>query len=354
MADNTAPGVRDQSPANGSAGVALNTAIYLEIRDPLSSIGATFFGVDRETITVTVEGDNAILNGEFQIGYSGVLIPDGIGGFYVTINPDTDFTDGQTVNVTVNASDLNSTPNAMTQVAYSFTCMQPTISDPVTGMEFVWVTGGPYNMGDNFGDGDANELPVHPVYVDGYYMPKFEVTQAQWFAVMGSNPSTNNIGPNYPVEAVSWDDVQSFITQLNSMRTAQYRLPTEAEWEYAARSRGQLLKYATSTGAISSSLANYNNNVAGTTLVGSYPMNPFGLYDMSGNVWEWCSDWYGSGYYAVSPYYNPQGPVTGTGRILRGGSWYDIGATYPRCAFRYFTSPGTLDNRLGFRLVRIP
>ena len=182
-------------------------------------------------------------------------------------------------------------------------------------------------------------------------MGKYEVTQKQWKAVMGNNPS-NWKGDNLPVENVSWNDVQKFIKKLNAKTGGHFRLPTEAEWEYAARggakSRGY--KYAGSNDA--GSVGWYSNNSgAKTHPVGQKKPNELGLYDMSGNVWEWCQDWKGS--YSSSAQTNPKGPSSGSYRVDRGGSWSD-GARHVRVANRDYSSPSYLLNSLGFRLVRVP
>jgi formylglycine-generating enzyme len=233
-------------------------------------------------------------------------------------------------------------------------------TDQATGMEFVWVPGGCYRMGDIFGGGGSDEKPVHEVCVDGIYMGKYEVTQGQWQKIMGNNPSSFKEGDNYPVEKVSWNDSRKFITMLNQKGSKNYRLPTEAEWEYAARSGGRKVKYGTSTGMLDRNTANYgtekccdgdsSDGYEKTAPVGSYAPNKFGLYDMSGNVWEWCSDRYGEDYYSSSPRSNPQGPSSGSYRVFRGGSWYD-NARYVRWAFRVRNSPDYAYNYLGFRLA---
>ena len=197
--------------------------------------------------------------------------------------------------------------------------------DPVTGMELVFVKGGCFKMGDTFGDGDPDEKPVHEVCVGDFTIGKYEVTQGQWKAIMGNNPSRfKDCGDSCPVEQVSWNDVQTFIQQLNQRTGKAYRLPSEAEWEYAARSGGKQERWAgTSSDSSLSAYAWYNANSGATTRpVGQNKPNFLGLYDMSGNVWEWVADWYGEKYYANSPKDNPQGPSSGTSRVLRGGSWF--------------------------------
>ncbi len=218
--------------------------------------------------------------------------------------------------------------------------------DLVTGMEFVWVPGGCFQMGSNSGGSD--EKPVHKVCVDGYWMGKYEVTQGQWHKIMGNNPSYFQKGDNYPVEKVSWDDCRKFIKKLKARSGKDFRLPTEAEWEYACRSGGRDEKY--SGGSDVDRVAWYSSNSGSSThAVGGKAANGLGLYDMSGNVLEWCSDWYGKNYYKNSPRQNPQGSGSGSDRVLHGGSWDD----FPwgvRSAYRFRLRPS---NRyiVGFRLV---
>ncbi len=202
-----------------------------------------------------------------------------------------------------------------------------------TGMEMVFVKGGCYQMGDTFGDGDSDEKPVHEVCVDDFYIGKYEVTQGQWKAIMGNNPSYfKDCGDNCPVEDVSWNDIQDFINKLNQKITpsiplnkgglrGMYRLPTEAEWEYAARSGGKSEKWAGTSNE--SELGDYawydKNSESKTHPVGQKKPNGIGLYDMSGNVWEWVNDWYDEDYYKNSPQNNPKGPNSGSLRVNRGG-----------------------------------
>jgi formylglycine-generating enzyme required for sulfatase activity len=229
--------------------------------------------------------------------------------------------------------------------------------DPVTGLEMVFVKGGCYKMGDIFGNGGPVEKPAHEVCMDDFYIGKYEVTQGQWKNLMGNNPSANREKQdNYPVENVSWSDVQDFINKLNSMSGGNnYRLPTEAEWEYAARSGGKNERY--SGGDILDDVAKYFDYDGqpdynkGANPVGTRDPNGLGIYDMTGNVWEWINDWYASDYYSRSPGKNPKGPDSGERRVLRGGSWgngaYDLRTTY-----RNFLPPDYRSGKIGFRLLR--
>ncbi|MCX5813895.1 MAG: SUMF1/EgtB/PvdO family nonheme iron enzyme [Proteobacteria bacterium] len=215
---------------------------------------------------------------------------------------------------------------AMAQKPAPVSSIPRSFTDSVTGMEFVLVKGGCFQMGDTFGDGFAYEKPVHEVCVSDFYIGKYEVTQGQWKAIMGNNPSHfSSCGDTCPVEKVSWNDIQDFIQKLNSITGKSYCLPTEAEWEYAARSGGKKEKYAgTSSDSDLGSYAWYTSNSGSKTHpVGQKSPNSLGLYDMSGNVWEWVSDYYDNEYYKNSPRDNPHGPASGSAKVLRGGGWND-------------------------------
>jgi len=223
--------------------------------------------------------------------------------------------------------------------------------DPVTGMELVWVPKGCFQMGGST-SGDPEEKPVHEVCVDGFWMGKYEITQGQWEKIMGSNPSYFNKGDNYPVEQVSWNDANEFIGKLNSLNNGQFkfRLPTEAEWEYACRSGGKPEKYA--GGNDVDRVAWYDSNSGSSTHpVGIKASNGLGIYDMSGNVWEWCEDIYSEDAYSKHQRNNPIYTNGGWGRVFRGGSWYS-GPRSVRCAYRYRNLPDARFYSLGFRLAR--
>jgi sulfatase modifying factor 1 len=229
----------------------------------------------------------------------------------------------------------------------------PTYTDTLTGMTFVFVKGGCYEMGDIFGDGDPDERPVHQVCLEDFYIGKYEVTQGQWQSIRSSNPSIfNSCGDDCPVEHVSWDETKEFIEALDQRTGKNYRLPTEAEWEYAARSGGQRERYAgTSNDAELGDYAWYASNSEGKTHpVGQKKPNALGLYDMTGNVWEWVEDLYDVNYYRNSPRRDPQGPPNGQDRSLRGGSWRS-GLSGIRIQSRDKIYPGIKDYGLGFRLA---
>ena len=229
----------------------------------------------------------------------------------------------------------------------------------VNGVSFTMkaVEGGTFWMGAQSTDPDgrnydpeanSGESPVHSVTLSTFFMGETQVTQELWQAVMGNNPSFFS-GADFPVERMNWNDiVDSFIPALNALTGRTFRLPTEAEWEYAARggNQGHGYRYAGSDDA--GEVAWYSDNAdIKTHSVGTKMPNELGLYDMSGNVWEWCSDWYGS--YGSDSQNNPQGPSSGQRRVLRGGSWY-FDAEHCRVSFR-IGNPPTVNYYLnGFRL----
>ena len=230
-------------------------------------------------------------------------------------------------------------------------------AEETTGMEFVYVPGGEFQMGSPDGEGDSNEHPQHLVKVNGFWMGKYEVTQAQWQAVMKNNPSYFT-GADRPVEQVSWNDAQTFLQKLNAATVethgrASLRLPTEAEWEYAARARTQT---AYSFSDDPDQLGQYawygQNSNSETHSVGQKKPNDFGLYDMHGNVWEWCQDWYADSYSSGAQKKNPQGPSSGQFKLLRGGAWNDY-PNYCRSAFRSRNGPVRRSSSIGVRVVAV-
>lgn len=286
---------------------------------------------------------------------------------------------------------------------------QQPLTITVNGVSFkmIHVQGGTFTMGatrEQANDATDDEKPAHKVTLSSYYIGETEVTQQLWLAVMGSNPShfapktTNASRCEYdsfvadakrlnakragtvriptrqewdaamtsgggslkrPVETVSWDDCQTFIRKLNQLTGRQFRLPTEAEWEFAARggTKGQGYKY--SGGNSIGTVAWYGDNACnnkdendsgyGTHNVKTKRANELGIYDMSGNVWEWCQDWYG--HYNSEAQNNPKGPSSGSRRILRGGSWSSYYARYCRVSYRNSYSPGYSFSYLGLRLA---
>ena len=198
---------------------------------------------------------------------------------------------------------------------------------------------------------EEDEFPQHEVTLTKpFYMGKYEVTQEQWFEIMGENPSREK-GRKLPVTNVSWNECHFFIRKLNEKTNGVYRLPTEAEWEFACRA-GTSTAYSFGD-KMTPKDANYADSGIGKPVeVGSYKPNAFGLYDMHGNVWEWCEDWYGD--YSAGSITDPKGPATGENRVLRGGAFSDVGSL-ARSSFRsndFSPTNRFLDN--GFRLARTP
>ena len=230
------------------------------------------------------------------------------------------------------------------------------------GQEFVYIEPGSFMMGspENEPGRGSDETQHRVTLTKGFYMQTTEVTQGQWKAVMGNNPSYfKDCGDNCPVEQVSWEDAQEFIKKLSRKEGKEYRLPTEAEWEYAARA-GTSTPFAFGK-CLSADQANYDGNYPNvcpkgkyrekTVPAGSFSPNAYGLYDMHGNVWEWCQDWYG--YYPAGSVTNPEGSSTGSGLVRRGGSWY-VNDSNCRSANRLNSAPSDRFSNLGFRLVLSP
>lgn len=244
-----------------------------------------------------------------------------------------------------------------------------TFTNPL-GMEFVLIPAGSFLMGsaNDLRDAPSSEKPRHKVTISKpYYLGKFEVTQAQWQAVMGSSSfdlDRSNSFYNLPGMAarlrkptnpatVSWNDAQEFIRRLNAREGhRRYRLPTEAEWEYAARAGTTTAYSFGDDGAKLGEYAWFGEDFASgsTHPVGSKKPNNWGLFDVHGNVWEWVQDWYNPHYYASSPDTDPQGPRTGTKRVVRGGSWHET-ATSWRSAFRRDYEPDYRGISIGFRVA---
>ena len=233
--------------------------------------------------------------------------------------------------------------------------------------EFIKVKAGTFMMGctPEQSDCDSDENAHRVTLTQDYLMGKYEVTQAHWRKVMGSDPvdgdeswqkTTSPNCDNCPVERVSWDDIQEFLVKLNEQTATKgtskrYRLPTEAEWEYAARGghKANSTKYA--GGNNIGSVAWYDDNSGYKTHpVGQKAANELGLYDMTGNVWEWCSDRYGEDYYSSGARTDPKGPSSGRNRVLRGDSWSNYGAGYCRVSYRNGTAPVFRSYSFGFRL----
>ena len=231
-------------------------------------------------------------------------------------------------------------------------------------MKMVWVEGGSFMMGctSEQSDCDEDEMNVRKVKVDGFYIGMLEVTQAQWEAVVGTNLDTqknktifkiNSVGPEYPMYFVNWDEAMEFCRLLSNRTGKKYTLPTEAQWEYAARGgkKPDGTMYAGSN-SIDAVAWYWDNCGEKTHVCGTKRANSLGIYDMSGNVREWCKDWYSNSYISYDTN-NPTGPSSGEARVYRSGCWY-YDASSCRVSNRYSNHPSYRGEELGFRVVCIP
>ena len=255
--------------------------------------------------------------------------------------------DDLTMTIQVNA-ESTSFDFKMTKESY----VAKTININGVSFDMVFVEGGTFTMGATAEQGrevDDNEKPVHLVTVSDFLIGRVEVTQELWQAVMGSNPSKFKGNLNRPVESVSWVECQKFIAKLNQITGKIFRLPSEAEWEYAARGGKKSNGYKYSGSDNLHDVAWDNSNRDHTTHpVGTKSPNELGLFDLSGNVWEWCNDWKGS--YESASQTNPTGPSSGSLRVNRGGSWYS-GDEKCRVSYRRFSVPSQSHYYLGLRLA---
>ena len=233
----------------------------------------------------------------------------------------------------------------------AFTLKDQTFNANGVSFTMVAVQGGTFTMGGTYeqtGDTYEDEEPTHKVTVDDFYIGKMEVTQALWIAVMGDNPSFFR-NDNCPVECVSWNDCQKFIEKLNQLTGKKFRLPTEAEWEFAARGgvRSREYKYSGSFDIEKVGWCGQDWD-SGTRPVGKKAPNELGLYDMSGNIYEWCSDWFAR--YRPEDQVNPKGAPSGENKVLRGGSWF-VESRYARVSNRSGSEPNARFIHIGLRLA---
>ncbi|MBF0215002.1 MAG: SUMF1/EgtB/PvdO family nonheme iron enzyme [Magnetococcales bacterium] len=319
---------------NGTLSVAQNTAITGTLSASDSDQDALLFSIVSNGTKGTVALTNTATGTYRYTPNSGAS---GSDTFTFKVNDGTTDSNTATVTVTIAATGGAEITNSL-------------------GMTFKLIPAGTFTMGESGCTSPdwwcSGSKPSHQVTISqNFYMQTTEITQGQWRAVMGNNPSYfSSCGDTCPVEQVSWNDLQTFITTLNARNEGTYRLPTEAEWEYAARA-GTTTAY--SFGDSESSFGNYawysSNSSSRTHPVAQKLPNPWGLYDMHGNVWEWVADWYGS--FSSSAVTDPQGPSSGSYRVDRGGSWYDNPASL-RSALRDRVYPGLRNLNLGFRLSR--
>lgn len=220
--------------------------------------------------------------------------------------------------------------------------------------EMIYVQGGSFEMGSD--QGERDEKPVHKVEVGDFWIARTETTVAQWklFCMRTGRSMPNapwfGFKDDHPMVNISWDDAVAYCYWLSETVNKKFRLPSEAEWEYAARGGGKGNARLYSGNNVPDSVAWYGHHSDGTMKVATKPPNTLGLYDMSGNVWEWCADWYDEGYYDTTARLNPSGPSQGRFKTLRGGAW-DIGARNTRNAYRNPLSPTSRNHNKGFRVA---
>lgn len=260
-------------------------------------------------------------------------------------------TESRSATITVTSGDLSLSIAVSQAGADPYSQSEQTFTVNGVSFKMIRVDGGTFTMGatsEQGNDADSDESPTHRVTLSTYYIGETEVTWELWRAVMGSNPST--WAAKQPVENVSWDDCQTFISRLNNLTGQNFRLPTEAEWEFAARGGNESRGYKYSGSNTLSNVAWYwdDKGPMETNDVATKAANELGLYDMSGNVWEWCQDWHGS--YDSSSQMNPTGPSSGSLRVLRGGCWYNP-ARSCRVSKRYCFTPDDGDYAIGLRLA---
>ena len=307
--------------------------------------------------TISSDGYSPYIYGFLSSESSTLFVINGDYNYSRTIN-DTEFAQGRTGKFTLPTED-------------SFTGWKKEYKNKIVvvndiSFKMIYIEAGTFIMGatdEQIGAFD-DESPAHQVTLTkDYYMGETEVTQALWYAVMGQKPtadvsawsSTYGLGDNYPAYYISWNDCQEFISKLNQLSGLTFRLPTEAEWEYAARGGNKATTQTLYSGSNTIGyVAWYTSNCSSSTQeVAGKAANVLGLYDMGGNVWEWCNDWYGSSYYSSNPRTDPTGPTSGSYRVLRGGSWSDI-ASCCRVAYRGNNSPVVNRGRnIGMRLALI-
>lgn len=253
-----------------------------------------------------------------------------------------------TINTTANRAFLSIT---IAWLATITPCPLLAWTEPRSGIELVRVEGGCFEMGCGPWTDQClnNEKPLHIVCLEGFWIGKYEITQRQWVNIMKDNPSQFRHGDDLPVDRVSWIKAREFVLRLNKFTGKQFSLPTEAQWEYAARSGGKEERY--SGGDMVNELGfHWFNGEKMSHPVGSKLPNGLGIHDMTGNVWEWCRDRYQSDYYAISPRNDPEGPDHSRFRIMRGGSWFHS-PWYARSSNRHSSAPGFTHPSVGLRVL---
>ena len=319
----------------------------------VTSFDATAYTFEQTAVETVLETSDTAVDGKYYTPY--------VYGYLNADNKIYIFTDGNTYGRTITVGSLSAGESAwMTMPSGNYIPkgwswadvdlkMNKTFTVNGVSFDMVFVKKGTFNMGSI--TTISHEQPVHSVTLTkNYYIGETEVTQALYKAVMGTNPSSYT-GDQRPVEQVSWNECQTFITKLNNLTGQTFRLPTEAEWEFAAQGGNESKGYTYSgSNTIGNVACYYGNYSSGHNVVKSKAPNELGIYDMSGNVGELCQDWYSSSYYSSSPSTDPTGPTSGSYRVLRGGSWYNE-ATYCRVANRSHISPADTYSYYGFRLA---
>jgi len=271
----------------------------------------------------------------------------------VTIRYTTDGSDPTPTHGTIiaNGGTVNiSGDKSLAAIAYKAGLESPLRRAGYRTLDMVLIPAGTFQMGDASDQGEPTERPVHTVTISRpFYIGRYEVTQGQWLEVMGSNPAYFTGDLQRPVEQIDWDHCQEFLAAVQAEWGLPVRLPTEAEWEYACRAGTTTDFYYGDDAGVFGNYAWYLDNAAASThAVGQKLPNAWGLYDMLGNVWEWCGDWYGP--FTGAPVTDPTGPATGTERILRGGAFHSP-AAYSRCSARGFITPDSRWNSFGLRMA---
>ncbi|MGN7614285.1 formylglycine-generating enzyme family protein [Magnetococcales bacterium HHB-1] len=233
-------------------------------------------------------------------------------------------------------------------------------TEVITGMRFRWVPGGCFRMGTHpdTENRDSDEGPLHEACLGGYWLAQRETTQGEWWTIMRNNPSRNRKGNDYPVDRVSWDDANTFVTRLNARYPKDgwlFRLPTEAEWEYACRNGGKNVRYSGGLAAGQTAWYRVNSGGLAAQATGFKSPNRLGLLDMSGNLWEWTMDVYQGDAYKRHKRVNPHTLTGGLGsnyRAIRGGGWNSLDHQV-RCGNRGFSFFGDREDEIGFRVARV-
>jgi len=337
------------------------STVKLTVIAALVCAGCTDNGVDTESPNHSDVVDRFL--GVMTYTLTTDVIPSSSGS--VRCNPNqTNYTAGTTVTVTATAasgytftcwSGASTSTNATVTISMDNNKTLTANFQQQIDIAMVYVPGGTFTMGctsEQGNDCDSSEKPSHSVTLSSFYIGETEITQGQWKTVMGNNPSYYK-GDNLPVTNVSWNDVQTFIKTLNSTTGKKYRLPTEAEWEYAARGGRSSNGYKYSGSNIINNVAWYDGNSGDKTHpVGTKQANELGIHDMSGNVFEWVNDRYGS--YSINSATNPTGPSYGLFRVVRGGSIGETGVLYCRVSSRDWSDPNDKYDDMGFRLALSP